>query len=170
MLIVLSGLPGVGKSTAGRQLATDLGAAYVRIDTIEAALAAGRAGPVGAAGYAVGYGVAEDQLRAGLSVVADSVNPLHETRAAWREVGDRNRAVVIEVEIICSDRDEHRRRVESRLDGSVRQPTWDDVVTRRYEPWVGERHVVDTAGRDVLSCVAQLRDLVAGAAAASRQT
>jgi adenylylsulfate kinase-like enzyme len=38
MLIVLSGLPGVGKTTIARELARSLAAVYVRVDSIEQAL------------------------------------------------------------------------------------------------------------------------------------
>lgn len=38
MLIVLSGLPGTSKTTIARELARQLGAVHVRIDTIEQAL------------------------------------------------------------------------------------------------------------------------------------
>src|SRR3712207_422775 len=38
VLVSLSGLPGVGKSSIGKALATSEGGAYLRIDTIEQAL------------------------------------------------------------------------------------------------------------------------------------
>jgi predicted kinase len=38
MLIVFSGLPGVGKTTIARELACSLAAVYLRIDSIEQAL------------------------------------------------------------------------------------------------------------------------------------
>ena len=38
MLIIFSGLPGSGKSTIARALAQQLGAVYLRIDTIEQAI------------------------------------------------------------------------------------------------------------------------------------
>jgi predicted kinase len=77
MLIVLGGLPGVGKSTIAAMLACRLGATYLRIDTIEQALLACATLPDGvvAEGYAVAYRIAEDSLRTGATVIADSVNP-----------------------------------------------------------------------------------------------
>ena len=38
MLIVLGGLPGVGKSTIARSLAQQIGEVHLRIDTIEQAM------------------------------------------------------------------------------------------------------------------------------------
>jgi predicted kinase len=52
---------------------------------------------VGEAGYRFGYAVAEDNLRLGRIVVADSVNPLRVTRDAWRNAAKRSGAVFVEV-------------------------------------------------------------------------
>ncbi|AAF10196.1 hypothetical protein DR_0609 [Deinococcus radiodurans R1 = ATCC 13939 = DSM 20539] len=86
MLLVLSGIPGTGKSTLARELSRRLGAVYLRVDTVEAALLnAGHAG-ITVEGYATAYAVAADNLALGLNVVADCVNPVAETREAWAEV------------------------------------------------------------------------------------
>ena len=63
----------------------------------------------------VAYAIAEDNLRLGRTVIADSVNPVEVTRAAWRDVAQRACKRCIEIEIVCSDQAEHRRRVESRI-------------------------------------------------------
>src|SRR6266545_8197599 len=113
MLIVLSGLPGTGKTTIARELAHELAAVYLRIDSIEQSIRdAGR--PVEGEGYRVAYAVAEDNLRLGRIVIADCVNPWPLTRGEWRSVADRADVRAADVEVVCSDTDEHRRRVESR--------------------------------------------------------
>jgi predicted kinase len=160
-LVVFAGLPGVGKSTIARQLAKQLHAAHLRIDTIEQAVtdATSLTQPLGPVGYLIGYAVAPDQLRNGVSVVADSVNPIAVTRSAWRQIGIRHGARIVEVEIICSDPDEHRRRAETRdpsIPGLV-LPTWQDILDREYEPWDRPHLVVDTGGGDIEACVAILR-------------
>ncbi len=116
MLIILSGLPGVGKTSIARELARRTGATHIRIDSIEQAIRASGlvAGSLDDVGYRVGYAVAEDNLRLGRTVIADSVNPLPITREAWREVAERAGAGSLEVEVICSDASEHQRRVETR--------------------------------------------------------
>ena len=162
MLIVLGGLPGTGKTTIARALASRLGAFHLRIDTIEQALrSAGTLGnDIGPLGYVVAYRVAEDNLRLGNTVIADSVNPIRITRDAWRATAERAGAPLVEVEVICSDPIEHRRRVETRradIDG-FRLPAWADVLGRDYEPWEGASVVVDTARRTVDACVAELLD------------
>jgi predicted kinase len=167
MLIVFAGLPGTGKSTIARLLAQRLSAAWLRIDTIEQALRTCATLPNGvvAEGYAVGYGVAEDNLRIGRTVVADSVNPLAVTRDAWVAVAARAGVPVIEIEVVCSDSAEHRRRVETRVTevpGLV-LPTWESVRQRDYQAWDRPHRVLDTAALSAEACVAVvLADLATG--------
>ena len=160
MLIVFGGLPGVGKSTLAAKLAQERGATYLRIDTIEQALRCSGtlAGEVGPAGYVVAYALAESNLRLGHSVVADSVNPLPVTREAWRSVAASAACEVIEVEIICSDGAEHRRRVETRTTDvpGLAIPTWEQVLQRDYTPWDHPRIVVDTAYCSIAQAYAEL--------------
>jgi predicted kinase len=157
ILIALAGLPGTGKSSMAREFARRHDAVYLRIDTIEQALkrAGSISGKIGPEGYAVAYALAEDNLRLGRVVIADSVNPLAITRDAWRDVAARAGASIIEVEICCSDSVEHRQRIESRIAdiAGLVLPTWQDVQDRVYESWNRERVIIDTAGLTVDACV-----------------
>jgi predicted kinase len=160
MLVVFGGLPGVGKSTIAAMLARRLLATYLRIDTIEQALRACATLPGGvvAEGYAVAYLVAEENLRAGGTVVADSVNPLPVTRDAWLAVANRAHAPVLEVEIVCSDAEEHRRRVETRRTNvsGLTLPVWDEVLARDYQRWDRPHVILDTAARIAEDTVEEL--------------
>lgn len=157
MLVIFGGLPGVGKSTLARQLAGELGAVYLRIDTIERAIAA-EALSIDEKGYQVAYALAEVNLRLGHTVIGDSVNPLQITRTAWRSAAERAAVSAVEIEVVCSDRLEHRRRIETRdADMPV---TWDEVVARNYEPWIGDRISIDTAGQEIAQSFATLLRLV----------
>lgn len=62
----------------------------------------------------VGYTVAADNLQVGRTVIADSVNPLPGTRDAWLEAANRTQVRSVEIEIICCDGNDHRRRVDTR--------------------------------------------------------
>jgi len=159
MLIVFGGLPGVGKTSIARELARGLDAVYLRIDSIEQALG----GCTDDAGYRIAYAVASDNLRLGRTVVADSVNPLAITRDAWVGVAHKAGVRAIDIEVICSDAVEHRRRVESRASdiAGLKLPTWEDVCARSYDSWQRERIVVDTAGQTVDQCLAFLRGAIA---------
>ena len=152
-LIAFAGLPGTGKTTIARELAKQIAAVYLRIDTIEQALRTSRpfAGEIEDAGYRVAYALAEENLRQGLSVVTDAVNPLALTRNAFAAVAARTNATLLGVELTCSDEAEHRRRVETRVTDvlGLKLPTWNDVITREYEPWTRAHPVIDTASHSV---------------------
>ena len=93
-----------------RELARMIDAVHVRVDSIEQPLR--DAGwTVQGEGYRVAYAVAEDNLRLGHVVIADCVNPWSLTRAEWRAAAARAGAAVLEVEVVCSDSAEHRRRI-----------------------------------------------------------
>ena len=151
MFIIFAGLPGTGKSTIAHQLAECLGAMYLRIDTIEHAIRSSGILPpetgVGPAGYITAYQIAADNLRLGRSVIADSVNPLKLTRQAYRHIAQEAGIGFLEVEVICTDVDMHRNRVETRqtdVEG-LEKPSWEQVEARRYEPWDRPHLVLNTA-------------------------
>jgi predicted kinase len=160
VLIVFSGLPATGKTSLARELASRMQAVYLRIDSVEQAIrdTPGTRLPVCEEGYRVTYAVAEDNLRLGRTVIADSVNPLRVTRDSWKDVGQRTRAAFIEVEAICSDAGVHRRRVETRTSdiAGLPLPSWEEVIAREYEPWHRDRIVIDTARSTLAECVGAL--------------
>ena len=148
MLIAFGGLPGTGKTTIARMLAIRRSATYLRIDAIEQAIrdAAVLTADVGASGYAVANALAESNLAIGQVVVADSVNPVAASRRAWRAIAARNNIRLIEVELVCSDPVEHRRRVEGRTSDipALVLPTWRAVLDRAYDPWDEPHLIIDT--------------------------
>lgn len=156
-LIVLGGLPGTGKSTVANALAERLGAMHIRIDTIEQAMRDAGQTVAGPEGYLVARDVARENLRLGLPVIIDAVNPIAYTRKLWQETALATGVRLVEIELVCADSAEHRRRVESRtpdIDG-FRLPTWQDVLDREYEPW-RTAEVVDTAGTSVEQALAEV--------------
>ena len=165
MLIAFSGLPGTGKSTLARRLSRDLNATYLRIDVIEQALrdSGALAADVGPAGYVVAYALAAANLELGLTVVADCVNPIALARKAWRDVAAKAGVAVVEIEIVCSDAADHRRRIETRevdIPGLV-PPDWETVRNGDYQAWDTEHVVIDTAGRGIDETFADLLSRIA---------
>jgi len=158
-LIIFSGLPGTGKTALAKRFAAWLKAVYLRADTIETALSNGGIKDIGGLGYMVGYAMAKENLSLGNRVVADSVNPWQLTRDAWRQAAKDAGKTFIDVEIVCSDQREHRRRVEAReidIEG-LKPPTWQDVLDRDYHPWVDPRIQIDTAARTIEEALEELR-------------
>jgi predicted kinase len=153
VLVVIGGLPATGKSTIAVAVARTTAIPYIRVDRIEQAIVAWSplSHPVGPVGYAVAHHLALEQLLLGLDVVVECVNPVALTRDAWASTATAGGAGLLEVEVSCSDRAEHRRRVESRasdVDGLVK-PTWAEVVDRVYEPWSRTPLRLDTATTSV---------------------
>jgi len=112
VLYIFAGLPGSGKMTLSQLLASHVGAAHIRIDTIEQALRDVCAVNVESEGYRLAYRLAGGILRAKVSVVADSCNPVELTRRERERVASDADARYVNIEIVCSDAREHRVRVE----------------------------------------------------------
>lgn len=148
-LAVFCGLPGVGKTALSRWVADRLGATFLRIDTIEAAIVS-TLGPFGNSpvGYVVAGRVAADQLRAGRPVVADAVNNVTAARQGWATLARECAVPLRFIEVVCSDAVEHRRRVESRTAEMSGHgvPTWQQVQHRPWEPLTEPHLAIDNVG------------------------
>jgi predicted kinase len=157
-LYIFAGLPGSGKTTLSQALASRLGAAHLRIDTIEQALRDLCSLDVQGEGYRLAYKIAADILRSGVSVAADSCNPIELTRREWEQVALDAGARYVNIEVVCSDAQEHRERVETRIPTvpGLRLPTWQEVANREYHVWNVPRIVLDTARRREKDCIEAL--------------
>ena len=158
LLVVVGGLPAVGKTAVCRALLGERPMTppmtWLRVDSIEQALRrSGEMAPdmPGGAGYYAAAAVAGDVLSTGGDVLVECVNPLPITRRLWERTAVDAGSRLLQVELVCSDRDEHRRRVEQRvsdIEGLV-LPDWRDVLQRDYAPWPEADLRLDTGRLEV---------------------
>ncbi len=149
MLIIMTGLPGTGKSTVAAALARETGARVLSTDRIRAE--SGRPGFSRSAKggvYERLFDRAERALGSGRSVILDGTFYLQRLRRAGAAVGRRAGAPVFVVEVV-SPVPVVKRRMERRLRAArgTRPAAFavHGFIKRSYEPVRGRRFVVDTA-------------------------
>lgn len=162
MLYIFGGLPGTGKSTLSAALASELRATYLRGDVVEQAMRVAGVRVDGPEGYMVCYEIAKQNLRLGLDVIADTVNPIPITREAWRSVAEILNVAFVEIEVICTDEREHKHRIDTRISdiSGFTLPKWEEVKGRHYEVWDREHIVIDTAHQTVEDSMLALREML----------
>jgi len=145
VLVVISGLPGTGKSAVAAGLAARCGAVHLSIDPIEDALLGAGLAPsweTGVAAYEAARAAAEQNLAVGLSVVVDAVNDSEQARETWRVAAARSGVGLTFVLLTLTDETEHRRRLAGRTRAlaHVPEPSWDEVRARAasYAPWADD--------------------------------
>ena len=160
ILFILSGLPASGKSTLAKLIAEEYHAVYLRIDTIEQGLRDLCNFEVQGEGYRLAHRIAVDNLKLGHHVVSDSCNPITLTRKEWEKVAAQIKSRFINIEVVCSDKEEHRKRAETRRSEvkDLALPTWEEVESREYHSWETERIVIDTANKSIEDCFEELKD------------
>lgn len=148
----MAGLPGSGKSAIAGELARRLPAAHLAVDELEDAML--RAGlrnsyEVGLAAYLGAEALAESNLRIGSHVIVDAVNDHPYARGQWYGLAERTAVPLAFIEVVCTDVDLHRQRLEHRRRPytALPEPTWESLLPRRaaLAQWEDERITVDTA-------------------------
>lgn len=150
-IIVVSGLPGAGKSTLAESISQELGLPIFSVDPIESAIIKSgikKSFETGLAAYLVAETLASEQLKLGLSVIIDAVSPIRESRDMWDNLADKHNAKLIIIECVL-DSELHKKRIEARVRNmhGIPEVTWEDVENRRkeYLEWEEPRLVLDTS-------------------------
>jgi predicted kinase len=151
--IVLTGLPGTGKSSIAEAVARELGIPVFGKDWLEATLLRCDLRPsepganLGSAGYELLTTLAERQLCLGQSVILDSVASTLSIRAEWRALARTYQAHLRVIECVCSDETAHRDRLAGRQRGipGWHELDWAEVerVRAYYALWTEERLILD---------------------------
>ena len=158
VLFVFSGLPGSGKSTLAKAIVVRTKSIYLRVDTIEQGIRDLCNYNVQGEGYRLSYRIAKENLIIGNSVVSDSCNPWELTRNEWKNLAIESNVKYINIEVMCSDKIEHKRRVETRkceIEG-LKLPTWEEIENRKYEKWNDEHIEIDTSNKTVSESIDEL--------------
>lgn len=159
ILFILSGLPASGKSTLSKLIVKEYNAVYLRIDTVEQGLRDLCNFEVQGEGYRLSYIIASDNLKLERNVVSDSCNPVNLTRKEWENVAKNNDCIFINIEVVCSDKEEHRERIETReseIEG-LKLPVWNDIETKEYHSWESDRIIIDTAHKSIENSFEELK-------------
>ena len=141
-LVVVMGLPGVGKSHCARLLCARLGAAHVASDELRSRLfiAPSYADEENRAVFAAATALVDDLLGEGHRVVVDATNLIARNRAGMIAAARRRRVPVTYVRITASDDDTRARlasRRASRAAGDhseADEPIYERMRAQPFEP------------------------------------
>lgn len=159
VLISFAGLPGTGKTTIARTLSVAVGAVYLRIDAIDAAIwAIDPTRDIGPESYHIAAALAVSNLGLGHTTIIDCVNPWAVTRRIFCDAAHRATVPMLSIETVCSDQALHRMRVESRTPDipGLDTPAWESVIARDYQAWDTADMRFDTARIDVQQAVGKI--------------
>ena len=139
-LILLSGLPGCGKTTLAHRLAKDLRIPLFAKDHLQSALRRqGLASRSGAEGYRMILDLAEAQLSLGVSVILDAVFPKVGFRREAEEIAHCHGAMLRPIYCYCSDEALWQERMTGReqLVPDWSPVGWEEVVRLRgdFQAW-----------------------------------
>lgn len=144
MLIAMAGLPGAGKSTlaeivGARRKITVLSVDQIETAILKAGISSGQ--PTGLAAYLVAGTLAESVLMHDRDIIIDAVNAVDPAREQWVDLAERTGSGIRFIEVVCSDREEHKSRLVER---AARREQSGAIVRNavehnldEYSPWTG---------------------------------
>jgi adenylylsulfate kinase-like enzyme len=155
-LLIFSGLAGSGKSTLAQNIAKIINAVYLRIDTMDNFFFGLDTYKVqGNESYTLAQKIIEDNIKVGNKIISDQCNPWKLTRDQFNDIAIKNNCKYVNIEIICSDVEEHKKRIEKRG-----YPKWEEVNKWGYDPWNEEHIIIDTANKAIEESTKELLEKI----------
>ena len=149
-LIIVSGLPGSGKSTISEGVASKLRLPVFSVDPIESAIlktGMKKSFKTGLAAYEIVGTLAEENLKLGQSVIIDAVSPVLWARKKWKALASKYKTRILIIECVYLDKKLYRKRIEARVRNlhGIREVMWKDIekIQKEYLPWKEKRLVLD---------------------------
>lgn len=157
-LILLTGLPGTGKSTLAEKLSQKIKVPLFSKDNIEAALQrcdvntvlSGNQ-PVSFAVYEILFTLVQQQLLLGQSCIIDCVAGHINVRERFKSIAHETNAKWIVIECVCSDEDMHKVRLLTRKRNipGYHELNWHQLLEtkRHYAPWQEEHKIINSTNQ-----------------------
>ena len=81
---------------------------------------------------------------------------------AGNNVADEVTKKIVNIEIVCSNMEDHKERVEKRKNEilGLKLPNWFEVINRKYEEWEDDRIVIETSKSSIEDCYSMLLEKV----------
>jgi len=155
VLVMLSGLPGSGKSYLARRLAEEMPFLIIESDRVRKVLypSPQYTAEESTLTHRVCHALIEKKLRAGLRVIHDATNLIEFHRELVRRIAERAKARVIIVRVVASEeaiRQRMEKRQESRTPHDLSDADWSvyQRMVPREEP-IRRPHLVVDTGADL---------------------
>jgi len=137
-LVIFSGLPGTGKSTLANRLARDLRWPLLRIDDVAGNVPSDADYHFWDEKILILLTIAEEQLKLGVSVIADSVF-MGADRVHAQEIASRHGAIFRPIYCFVSDEATWKERVTERFESAQDSDvaSWEQIQHQRqwFAPW-----------------------------------
>jgi adenylate kinase family enzyme len=151
-VILVCGVPGVGKSTLAEEIAKSLDLPLFSKDKLEASLVENglvRTEQLNGVGYTLLKNLVNEHLSRQQSIIIDLIADKNRVLDLWPELLTKD---LVAIECICTDKLVHKSRIESRQRNITGwyELNWTEIedISAKYSPLVSDRLILDTTNGD----------------------